>query len=49
MGLIPPPISLTKEEFIKANGLDTKFENWLKYDINPFIGMYYFIKEKFLE
>lgn len=46
MGTICPPIPLTKKEFVENNGIDYRLEHWIKYERNPLVGLYYFIKEK---
>ena len=45
MGMTPPPARMTKAEFIKTGKRDIAFENWLKYS-NPFVRIFYFVKEK---
>lgn len=31
MGLIPPPRTLTKKEYLDNNGRDIEFEKWFRY------------------
>jgi hypothetical protein len=48
MGLVPPPKVMTKEEWLKAGRRDLRLEHWAKYEVNSFVAIYYFIKEKVL-
>ena len=36
MGLVPPPLPMSKEDFEKAGCRDLAFDKWFRYEANPF-------------